>query len=98
MQRKKQWIAFHAEATGELVIDAGAVSALLERGKSLLAVGVTEIRGTFSAGDVVKVRNTHGRTIGCGVIRVDADQLRAEIGNHKMGKAIIHRDEWVALS
>ena len=35
---------------GKLAIDAGAVRALVEEGKSLLPIGITEVGGHFEAG------------------------------------------------
>ena len=47
---KRRWIAFAAKARGLLELDAGAVSALEERGASLLAAGVRRVRSVTAVG------------------------------------------------
>ena len=45
---RTRWIGV-ARATGSIVIDAGAVKALVERNRSLLPAGITDVRGDLSA-------------------------------------------------
>jgi len=64
----KQWLAFSARPKGTIVVDDGCVRAIVDRKKSVLASGVTEVRGKFSQGAVISIfdRNKHeiarGRT------------------------------------
>jgi glutamate 5-kinase len=44
---RKQWLADHLQVAGELVLDAGAVTALRSEGKSLLPIGVKKVVGEF---------------------------------------------------
>lgn len=100
----KSWIAGQLEPAGELVVDAGAVSAL-QSGKSLLPAGVTRISGAFSRGDTVAILDTEGREIGRGLVAYDhADaariaglrsaDLEAVLG-YQPRAAMIHRDDLV---
>lgn len=77
MSAHKRWIAFATRVRGALHIDAGAVRALAERQASLLAAGVTQVDGTFASGDVVELRGPEGESVGRGIIRVDAEEVRA---------------------
>ena len=43
---RKQWIADHLNVAGRLRLDAGAVKALVQSGKSLLPIGVTAARSS----------------------------------------------------
>jgi glutamate 5-kinase len=52
---RKQWLAAHLRMAGSLVVDAGAAKALIEQNRSLLPVGVVEVRGGFDEGDVVEI-------------------------------------------
>jgi glutamate 5-kinase len=52
---RKRWIAFAVPPQGRLVVDAGALRALVRDGKSLLPSGVVEVDGDFAAGDIVSV-------------------------------------------
>ena len=49
------WLAHATTTQGTLVLDAGAVKAILERGVSLLPAGVTAVHGNFIAGDAVEL-------------------------------------------
>ena len=50
---RKQWMADHLKTAGQVTLDAGAVQKLLEEGKSLLPIGVTDVGGDFGRGDVI---------------------------------------------
>ncbi|CAM3429935.1 glutamate 5-kinase [Psychrobacter glaciei] len=52
---RKQWLAAHLRMSGSLIVDAGAARALTEHNRSLLPVGVVEVRGGFDEGDVVEI-------------------------------------------
>lgn len=106
MRNKQQWIAFHADVAGTIVIDAGASSALLERGKSLLPSGILEVRGVFKQGDVVEVVDLSGRHVGKGVVNYSSPLLHqvkglpSELAQSLVEGAkpeVIHRDEWVSF-
>lgn len=63
----KRWLGFTARPRGTLRIDAGACRALLEQGRSLLPVGVTQVEGEFGKGDVVSICDESGNEIGRGL-------------------------------
>ena len=77
---RKLWIAFAAAPQGSLVVDHGAVRALVERGSSLLAVGVTEVLGDFDDGVPVNVLSPDHQVIARGLVGFDADEVRAMAG------------------
>ena len=52
---RKRWIAFAVSPQGRLTVDAGALSALTQQGRSLLPSGLVGVEGEFAAGDVVAV-------------------------------------------
>ncbi len=105
LNRKKQWIAFHSEIKGSLVIDDGACKALLEDGKSLLPVGVSSFEGHFEKGDVLEVRNQNGESLGKGVSQYSVEELSkvagkklqeiADLLKEEKAPELIHRDSWV---
>ena len=70
----KLWLRYAKPARGTVVVDAGAARALRDGGTSLLPVGITEVRGSFDAGDAVQV--AHGAiVIGKGICNYAADEL-----------------------
>src|SRR5690606_12856446 len=74
------WLAHASETHGRLIIDAGAVRAVLDRGASLLAAGITAVEGTFSAGDPVDVVGPEGDVVARGLVTYDSAELPAMLG------------------
>ena len=70
---RKQWLAGQLQTKGEISLDAGACRALMEQGKSLLAVGVTAVKGRFQRGECVSLLDESGRVIGRGLCNYDSD-------------------------
>ncbi|MDI3329047.1 MAG: glutamate 5-kinase [Alicyclobacillaceae bacterium] len=104
---RKRWIAYGSAPRGRLIVDEGAAIALLREGRSLLAPGILEVEGSFSAGDVVSIVEPGGEEIARGVVNYDAGDLRAIRGMHSrdiqsMGVAarkpeVVHRDDLVIV-
>ncbi len=100
----KQWIAHSLNTGGELVLDNGAVKAL-QSGRSLLPVGIAEVKGQFEKGDTVVLLDETGQRIGCGMVAYDADETEMlkgepseqieEILGYNGPVNIIHRDDLV---
>jgi glutamate 5-kinase len=76
VESRKRWILAEA-ARGALKIDAGAVDALANGGKSLLVVGVTGVEGDFERGATIRVLTGHDQEIGRGIANYSAASLRA---------------------
>ena len=96
---RKLWIAFGLPSEGSLRIDDGAVRALTDGGKSLLAAGVVEVEGDFPSGVAVEIQARDGQMIGKGLVRLAASELSAVRGRHssEAGGAAVHRDDLVVL-
>ena len=98
MSARKYWIAFTLRPRGDLVLDAGAVTAVRDRNKSLLAVGVLGVRGDFRAGDAVRLLDGSGREIGRGLSgpsSSEAAQLAGRTAEGDEKGIVVHRDELV---
>jgi glutamate 5-kinase len=91
---RKRWIAFSKIIKGKIWVDDGAKEAILKKGKSLLAVGVTKTEGDFKKKDAVCVVDKEGNILGCGLINYFRDEL-IDIKGKKFTKEIIHRDNFV---
>ncbi|MGC3979856.1 MAG: glutamate 5-kinase [Steroidobacteraceae bacterium] len=101
---RKQWIAGTLKPAGELVIDAGALSAL-SRGKSLLPAGVKKVSGRFERGDAVLVRSAEGIEVARGLSAyssVDAERIMGrqsteieQLLGYRGRDEMIHRDDLV---
>ena len=73
---RKQWMADHLQMRGAVVVDAGAVAKLRDEGKSLLPIGIVEVRGEFHRGDVIAVRGPGGEEIARGLANYSSAEAR----------------------
>ncbi len=92
---RRFWLAYAANAKGNLQLDDGAVRAVVDRRRSLLAAGITAVTGTFEAGDVVELTNQQGTAVARGVVAFDSTELPALIGHKSDDLAPEHRREVV---
>ncbi|KMY67441.1 gamma-glutamyl kinase [Desulfocarbo indianensis] len=107
LNSRKHWIAFAAAGGGEVVVDEGAVRPLVERGKSLLAAGVREVRGEFPEGSAVKVLGPGDCILGVGLSNYASRDLRQVMGlrsaeiagrlGREQADEVIHRDNLVVF-
>ena len=98
----KRWIGFTVRPKGKLTLDDGAVRALVERGKSLLPIGIQQVHGSFERGEVVSIVNGSGEEIARGLTEYDSSTVNSIVGlrteqiEEKLGGvpyiAVIHRD------
>ena len=107
---RKLWIALGDAAHGSVSVDDGAARALVERGSSLLPVGITAVEGQFEAGDVLDVRDVGGFVLARGIAEAGSDELqlaagrqqREIAGNHLLqalaGRPAIHRDNLIVFA
>lgn len=104
---RKQWLAAHLQHAGRLVIDAGAIRALREGGKSLLPVGVKKVEGNFTRGEVVACVDADGVQVAVGVVNYSAaeaqriagqssDKIETLLG-YVDAAELMHRDNLVVL-
>ncbi|MDA0807460.1 MAG: glutamate 5-kinase [Planctomycetota bacterium] len=68
----KRWIGYTVEPRGRLKLDAGAKKALTTNGRSLLAIGITEVEGKFGRGDVVSLLGEDGLEFARGLTNYDS--------------------------
>ncbi|HPF17423.1 MAG TPA: glutamate 5-kinase [Thermotogota bacterium] len=76
---KKAWIGFLSHTKGEIIINNGAKRALMMK-KSLLPVGIVDVKGSFEIGDVIDVRTVDGEKIGRGIVNFSSSQTRGIMG------------------
>lgn len=103
---KKVWLHAGARAIGVLHVDEGGGRALVQRGASLLPVGVSDVEGQFEAGAVVDIV-AQGRVIARGVCVYSAADARTLMGaqtdeiverlGFKTLDVLVHRDDMVLV-
>jgi len=77
---RKQWLASHLQMSGQLILDDGAVKVLKNNDKSLLAVGVLEVKGDFARGEMVLCCDTQGKAVARGLVNYAAEDARKIAG------------------
>ncbi|HDQ26701.1 MAG TPA: glutamate 5-kinase [bacterium] len=102
VESKKRWILLTLKAKGTVKIDKGAEEAILEKGRSLLAVGISSVTGVFKFGDAVDITGSGGRKLAKGIVNYSSDVLSRikgkkntdikEIMKEGFYEEVVHRD------
>lgn len=100
---RKLWIGLAEVPRGSVTLDAGATRAVLERGASVLPVGIVATSGDYRSGDVVNVISCSGDVVGRGVARYSSEDMTRVRGlkldvierflGHAAAQPAIHRDD-----
>jgi glutamate 5-kinase len=75
-QARKRWMADHLQLRGAVTVDDGAVSKVVDEGKSLLPVGMVSVEGEFARGDVIAIRTSAGVEIARGLANYASAEAR----------------------
>ena len=102
---RKRWIAHGLIPGGKLYLDHGAVQAIQNAGKSLLAAGIIEVEGEFQPNDAVQLCDQAGIEVARGIVNYSNTELQKIQGKqsaqipHILGyegaETVIHRDNLV---
>ncbi|OYW19506.1 MAG: glutamate 5-kinase [Planctomycetales bacterium 12-60-4] len=101
----KRWIGYTLPPKGRFIVDDGARKALVDQGRSLLAIGIRTVEGEFTKGEVVSLIDLTGTEIARGLTNYDAAAARLIAGQRTdeisrvLGSVpydeVIHRDNLV---
>jgi glutamate 5-kinase len=104
---RKHWLAFTAHPRGRVVVDEGAVHALVERGRSLLPAGILDVEGSFGIGDPISCVDERDREFARGLAAyasADVNRIKGvstrritQLLGYSNGDEVIHRDDLVLL-
>jgi glutamate 5-kinase len=104
---RSRWIGA-ARPAGTIVVDDGAVRALVERNKSLLPAGVVRVEGDFDRGDVVAICSTTGFEAARGLTNYSAADVQRIMGKKTADvrallgveayDEVVHRDNLVTTA
>ncbi|MFA6287949.1 MAG: glutamate 5-kinase [Opitutaceae bacterium] len=107
MESKKRWLAYFQRPVGGIRINECAVPVLRDQGRSLLAIGVTGVRGNFAVGDIVDILDPDDKVIARGVTTFSDTEVKAIAGKSsdelkplypaRKHLEVIHRDNLVLL-
>jgi glutamate 5-kinase len=104
---RKRWIAHGLIAVGKLYLDRGAVEAICQAGKSLLAAGITAVEGEFYSQEAVQLCDSSGREIARGIVNYSSVELRQIQGRKSTeipailgyagAETVVHRNNLVLI-
>jgi glutamate 5-kinase len=97
------WLRYATSPRGRLMLDAGAVAAVVERRMSLLPAGITSVSGEFYSGEPVELTDPHGAVVARGLVGYDAADLPGLLGHKTVDlpaefrREVVHRDDLVVM-
>ncbi len=97
------WLRHATRPRGQLVLDDGAVAAVVRRRASLLPAGITKVNGDFESGDPVELVALDGSVVGRGLVSYDSADLPGLLGRkthdlpEQFRREVVHRDDLVLL-
>lgn len=104
---RKRWIAHGLMPSGKLCLDQGAVEAISQGGKSLLAAGITAVEGEFYSQEAVQLCDSNGKEIARGLVNYSSFELQQIRGHHSSeiaailgytgAETVVHRDNLVLI-
>jgi glutamate 5-kinase len=99
---RKRWIAHGLVPSGRLYLDSGAIRAICQAGKSLLAAGIITVEGEFQTQEAVRLCDRDGQEIARGLVNYNSTDLAkikgrqseeiANILGHPGAETVVHRD------
>jgi len=97
----------HLQLRGSIVVDAGAVDKIRQEGKSLLSIGMTQVKGEFARGDVIAICDHLGNEFARGLSNYASTEARLLCGKpsqdfenllgYSAEPEMIHRDNLVLI-
>ncbi|MGH1487234.1 MAG: glutamate 5-kinase [Cellvibrionaceae bacterium] len=104
---RKRWLAGQLQVRGEVILDDGAVRVLKQSGRSLLPVGIKDVKGQFTRGDLVSCKDLKGNEIARGLVNYHYHEAQKIMGQssdaierllgYKNEEEMIHRDNLVLV-
>lgn len=102
-QARKNWLKDTLKAQGTIIIDKGAVEAILKKGASLLSSGIVSCSGNFKHGDAIDIADLHSRVIARGICQYsgrDIEKIKGKnsreiesILGYQPSDTVVHRDD-----
>ena len=106
INKKKHWLLFGMEKKGQIVIDSGAIDAIINKNKSLLASGILAVNGEFKKGEGVYIVNAEGKIFSIGISNFDSKdikrikglksyEIKAKFGEGAFSALVVYKDKLV---
>ncbi len=105
LTQKDHWLGFVSRPKGKVFVDGGAAAMVLNKGKSLLPVGVVDVEGSFQAGDPVEIIQKGSDLIAIGLSNFSTEELMkikgqvtkdlASILSYDCDEEVVHRNNMI---
>lgn len=105
MTARQQWLVGHLKPKGSITLDDGAANVVKRQGKSILSVGVKQVSGQFTRGELVVCHDMAGQEVARGLVNYNADEAQKIMGQTSSNieailgyvdePELIHRDNLV---
>ena len=82
LSHKKRWIAYATNIMGEIKVNNGAYLAIIENNKSLLSVGIVDVKGEFQKGEIVSIVNEENIEFARGITNYSSSDVAKIKGEH----------------
>ncbi len=109
LELRKRWMLSRVKDSewGEILIDQGAVKALVENQVSLLPAGIIDVRGKFERGEILFITDSTGNHVACGIANYSSSDITSIRGfrsdrildllGYYFGQEVVHRNNLVLL-
>lgn len=107
LESRQRWMLSGLSTRGKLVVDPGAVLALKDQKRSLLAAGIKDVEGRFERGDIVNICDAKGCRLACGIVNYSSADIAVIKGAHSekittllgydYGSEVVHRNNLVVV-
>ncbi len=91
LSARDKWLASGSLTAGKVLVDAGAEKAIKNR-KSLLAVGIISVEGSFQAGEVIEILTQNKEQLAIARVKVSSDEIES-----KPNQLVVHTDDMVMV-
>ncbi|NQW16424.1 MAG: glutamate 5-kinase [Chloroflexi bacterium] len=105
--RKRRMLAASGRTGDQIIVNAGATTALVDKGSSLLPPGIVDVHGTFARGAFVEIADSDGDVIAAGRSNYSSDDIHAIKGlrsaeaheklDNDYGDEVVHRNNLVLM-
>lgn len=82
LSHKKRWIAYATNIMGTITVNEGAKSAIIDKQKSLLSIGIVDVKGKFQRGEIVSVLDTNNQEFARGIVSYNSEDIFKIKGLH----------------
>jgi len=81
MTARQQWLVGHLIPKGRISLDDGAVNVVRQQGSSILPVGILQVEGQFTRGELVICTDLAGKEVARGLVNYNADETSRIMGH-----------------